>query len=251
MFLASSDAARSRGCFPGDSRVQIPGGTSVRMDELRAGDSVYSVDSNGNIVQDTILTFMDIRTDIVADEQASRHFVLLETESGHSLRLTRNHLIHASKKESVIYSSPSVHSSTAIFAGNVKKGDYVYVLDSSEIVASNGTVRPTKVINVDVVVATSGAYAPLTNEGTILIQGTMASCYAVFENDYIAHLVMTPARVYHKAQNWVFSRLTPQNSTISTNFGVNQFGTEGIMPYADFLYRVAQKFIPEPWFWGD
>jgi len=220
------------------------------MDQLRAGDSVYSVDSNGDIVPDTILTFMDVRFDVIAGKQASRHFVSIETESGHLLRLTRNHLVHSWKRGSVTFnSSPTVATSTAIFAGKVQKGDYVFVSDLMAELPSNTTVRPTKVLKVDHVVTTSGAYAPLTNGGTILVEGTMTSCYAVFENDYLAHLIMAPARVYYKVQSWV--SLTEQN--YSTYYGMEEdkYETEGVMLYADLLFRIANKFIPEPWFWGD
>ena len=244
-FLGSAGDGRSRGCFPGESKVSIPGGRSIRMDELRPGDSVYSVNSNGRIVPDTVLAFMDIRSDIFMERQASRHFVSISTITGHSLRLTRNHMVYTSKRQ--IKSSPSIHASSAIFAANVQKGDYIFIAENSTRSLSDATVRPAEVAKVEHIEATSGAYAPLTDGGTILVDGAMASCYAVFESDKLAHLALAPARAYHKVQIWISSFAAKRNSTKDRKFSEK----EGIMPYANFLYIIANRFIPEPWFWGD
>ena len=50
------------GCFPGDSLVPIPGGSVLRLDHLRPGDEVYSVDPDGNIVPDKILSFLHVQS---------------------------------------------------------------------------------------------------------------------------------------------------------------------------------------------
>ena len=246
---------RGEGCFPGESHVRIPGGESVRMDQLTPGTPVLSVDSNGKLIEDTILTFMDVSSDIYSGKQAARSFVSISTESGENLHLTRNHLVYTSKKEifqNLTSSSQSVRSSSAVFAGNVQVGDYVFVTN----LACTATVRPIKVKKVEQVAMTSGAYAPLTSQGTILVSGTMASCYAVIENDFLAHFVMTPVRKFYQLQHWLTSdsdwtkaTITQQNS--SDHFEVTTRNSEGISCYANFLYKVAYMIIPEPWFWGD
>ena len=39
----------------------------------------------------------------------------------------------------------------------------------------------------------AGAFVPLTAEGTIVVDGVLASCYASFDHDW-AHLLTTPIR---------------------------------------------------------
>ena len=40
---------------------------------------------------------------------------------------------------------------------------------------------------------TSGAYVPLVNEGNIVVDGVLASCYGSFNHD-VAHIIMAPMR---------------------------------------------------------
>ena len=42
-------------------------------------------------------------------------------------------------------------------------------------------------------ISTSGAYAPLTTEGNILVDGILASCYASSHHD-LGHLALAPIR---------------------------------------------------------
>ena len=48
-----------------------------------------------------------------------------------------------------------------------------------------------------------GVYNPLTMEGTIIIDGLVASCYASFDHD-LAHLVMTPVQWFPGMIQWIF-----------------------------------------------
>ena len=50
-----------------------------------------------------------------------------------------------------------------------------------------------------------GAYVPLTEEGTIIVDGILASCYATFNHD-LAHLVMTPMQWFPSITEWIFGQ---------------------------------------------
>ena len=223
------------------------------MDHLKPGDKVFSVDPKGLIVQDKILGFMDIRRDIYSGKQASRGFISIATETGHIVRLTQNHLIYTTKlsfggNSTASNTVPSISESTVIFAGNVKKGDHIFVNEPS-----NASVRPSKVINVDHVAMTSGAYAPLTRQGTILVEGTVTSCYAVIESHSIAHAVITPLRYYYMLRDWISygtysENLDPNNRNVSQD---HDSSTEGVLPYTKFLYKIGFNLLPSSIFWGE
>ena len=48
-----------------------------------------------------------------------------------------------------------------------------------------------------------GAYVPLTNEGNIMVDGVLASCYA-FEHHDLAHFGMAPLRWFPEVTGWIF-----------------------------------------------
>ena len=48
-----------------------------------------------------------------------------------------------------------------------------------------------------------GAYVPLTMEGTIVVDGVLASCYPSAQHD-LAHIVMAPIRWFPKIFEWIF-----------------------------------------------
>ena len=50
-----------------------------------------------------------------------------------------------------------------------------------------------------------GAYVPLTNEGNIMVDGVLASCYASFDHD-LAHLVMSPMQWFPTSMEWIFGQ---------------------------------------------
>ena len=48
-----------------------------------------------------------------------------------------------------------------------------------------------------------GAYVPLTTEGTIMIDGILASCYTDFPHD-LAHLAVKPMQKFTEIIEWIF-----------------------------------------------
>ena len=49
----------------------------------------------------------------------------------------------------------------------------------------------------------TGAYVPLTEDGNILVDGVLASCYASFDHD-LSHFAMTPMQRYPEIIKWAF-----------------------------------------------
>ena len=50
----------------------------------------------------------------------------------------------------------------------------------------------------------SGAYSPLTKEGTIIVDGVLSSCYAHSPDHDVAHFVLTPLRWFPDIIHWIF-----------------------------------------------
>ena len=49
----------------------------------------------------------------------------------------------------------------------------------------------------------TGAYAPLTTEGRIIVDGVLVSCYAECPHD-LAHLTQKPMLKYAEVIEWIF-----------------------------------------------
>ena len=53
-----------------------------------------------------------------------------------------------------------------------------------------------------VLIIVAGAFVPLTEDGTIMMDGVVASCYASFDHD-LAHIAMTPMRWWSEIIEWI------------------------------------------------
>ena len=93
--------------------------------------------------------------------------------------------------------------SKAVFASNIKTGDYIFVL------SSNMSMVPERVDTVTSV-SMRGAYAPLTAEGTIVVNNVATSCYAVIENHNLAHTAFAPLRYLYSWLPGIFLPPTEQ-----------------------------------------
>ena len=51
----------------------------------------------------------------------------------------------------------------------------------------------------------TGAYVPLTNEGTIVVDGILASCYASLDHD-LAHFALTPMKWFPNSIESIFGQ---------------------------------------------
>ena len=52
-----------------------------------------------------------------------------------------------------------------------------------------------------------GAHMPLTNDGNIVVDGILASCYADSDHDF-AHFAMTPVQWIPEVMDWIFGEDT-------------------------------------------
>ena len=74
---------------------------------------------------------------------------------------------------------------------------------SSENISQNNTIFDIIIPGPSLLFCPPGAYVPLTMEGTVLVDGVLASCYASFDH-HLAHIAMTPIRWFPGVMEWIF-----------------------------------------------
>nr|XP_020635383.1 sonic hedgehog protein [Pogona vitticeps] len=177
----NSVAAKSGGCFPGTAWVNLEQGGTKLVKDLHPGDRVLAADTEGHLLYSEFLAFLD-------QEEARMHklFYVIETRRPQTrLLLTAAHLLFVAPPQNRSQPQP-------IFASRVRPGHRVYVLGQG-----GQTLLEAAVHRVSLQEEASGAYAPLTAQGTILINQVLASCYAVIEEHSWAHWAFAPFRVAH------------------------------------------------------
>ena len=118
------------------------------MKDLQVGDSVLTMSSDGRPVFSEVTMMMHKDpTRFVED------FVKIETSFGKSITLSPYHLIQTSE-------------SGYVFSKDVKINQTLHTYDDSE-----DTFQLSQVRNMSYNAAGIGIYAPLTNEGTIIVNG--------------------------------------------------------------------------------
>lgn len=185
----NSVAAKSGGCFPGSSTVSLQDGSRKPVKDLRPGDRVLAADHQGNSVYTDFIMFLD------QDSSTRRLFYVIETESGQKISLTAAHLLfvrpgNSTEEEKEDEEEEEVGMS-AVFASQVQPGQRVLVFDPTR----NRLVPVcVKRIYTDM---QEGSYAPVTVQGTVVVDRVLASCYAVIEDHELAHWALAPVRFTH------------------------------------------------------
>ncbi|XP_063070408.1 indian hedgehog B protein-like [Engraulis encrasicolus] len=224
-----SVAAKTGGCFPADALVTLEGGATRAMRDLRPGDRVLASsgsDGSGELVFSEVVTFLD------RQPHAKKSFYTLRTTGGANLTLTAAHLLFVTDcsrpsalreafasdvrpGQCVLTTTTSSSSTAAWHKPDRENEEEEEEQEDGESSPGRGRVvvlgerrqrrppllsphRPhlTRVTWVEVREAT-GAFAPLTQHGTLVVDGVLASCYAVVDQQWLAHWALTPLRLLH------------------------------------------------------
>lgn len=196
------------------------------MSDLTVGDRVLALDLDTNtLVYSNVILFMHLARDVTAV------FTHAHTANGHSVTLTASHLLYVTKNDS---------TDVIMFADTLKPNDFLLTVPSPDV----GT-QSSDVTNVTSVVR-RGLYAPVTQHGTIVVDGVVTSCYALIDSHVIAHAVFAPIRWY-----WTLTSLLSADQSAAS---VEKVGHHDLWPrqsdldlhwYAQALYTVGYWLVPE------
>lgn len=180
----------------------------IKIADIKLGEHVLSQDLDGTLTFTEVLAFLD-----KGDDMAT--FTQVTTRSGNQIMLTPDHLIH-------------VHGQSPKFASDLVVGDKLMVI-------SDFTMKPDLIVTIDLV-QEKGFISPLTETGTILVNGILASCYAVAGSHDEAHIAMAPLRLYSKAK-----KLGQYLGLLAQD---DQDPPMGIHPYGAALLSIIQNLAP-------
>ncbi|KAL6473343.1 hypothetical protein MHYP_G00169040 [Metynnis hypsauchen] len=208
-------------CFPGRATVFTSEGNRKSMSELRVGDRVLALDAHGELVFSEVILWLDRRPSAV------ELYVLLTTEDySEPLSLSADHVtfIALSNRTAATFSTM-----IPVFAKDLQPGHLIHRYDPA-----TGSLVARRVTNVQET-KDLGAYAPLTVEGNLIVDGHLVSCYALQCRQYLAHLPFAPYRFLHTLRSYIplFENVFPVQQ---------EQEDEGMHWYARAWYQVGQWF---------
>lgn len=164
--------------------VTLEDGSHKPIADLRPGERVLaSVGGEGELAYSEVLTFLD------RDPGTWRLFYSLHMQAGARLSLTAAHLVFVSEGNCSEGAVPERGALRTVYASDARPGQCV-------LVAEGGKARLSRITRVGVRKG-RGVFAPLTQQGTLVVDGVLASCYAVVEQHSLAHWAFLPLRLVH------------------------------------------------------
>jgi len=152
------------GCFPGSSQVKLATGDSLAMADLKTGDSIMTI-VDGELTSTEVLGFL-------FKKHGSGAYLTIHTEDGGKVSISGTHVMFVNNYEDVM-------------AENVNIGDMVIIKDGNNVTKS-------RVVKIEAE-EQEGAYVPLTEQGTLLVDGVLCSSFANVPHD-IAQFLAAPLR---------------------------------------------------------
>lgn len=220
------------GCFPETSWVRTAYGEKMRLDQLDIGDEILCIDQNGQFTLSPVIAFLH------RSPNEKKTFIQIETDSGHTLSITPKHLIFVPEDKHINDLDQSGSSGiVAQMAREVQIGQDILIQDNAK------QFRSAKVVQINVVIE-RGLYAPLTEEGTVIVNDILASSYSHVNSHYIAHAAFLPMRLFYNLRSHYSTghanRLSPP-----THSEVNEKTGDGIHWYARLLVYFGNRFLDD------
>jgi len=179
-----SGPKKKKGCFHGADQVQTKEYGTISMSELSQKRDAHVLTRN----DDGQLEYSPVRYWLHSQPETSMKFFTLQTESGHKLSITSEHLIYETDCRG--------GDGHAIYAKNVQIGRCLYVNDEGKLKETRVVEKGQEKMN--------GIYSPITTTGSIVVNDVLASCYNYYENESLQKFVYQYVIGFQDTlQNWL------------------------------------------------
>jgi hypothetical protein len=152
-------------CFSQDSQVETQERGMVSIGEIHPGEHVKAYD-----LETSSVIFSKFVSYSHEEAETLTRYVSIQTASKRHLKISEFHLI--------VKVNPSAETEF-VYASELKLNDILLDAD----------LNMDAIVSLDVVYD-KGAYAPMTEAGTIIVNNVVASCYANFRSHNFAHFAM-------------------------------------------------------------
>ncbi|ELU16390.1 hypothetical protein CAPTEDRAFT_213608 [Capitella teleta] len=190
-------------CFPAEATVKRLNGDVITMKDLQIGDKIMTVNDGGTPMPTEVISFLHYEPDVTGV------YTQVTTELGNVISLSGSHLIYASSCNQSNNRQPR-------YSSTLKVGEHIFTSQDSPL-------QSEKIVRIRTRLE-KGAYVPLTESGTLLVDDALVSCYASFDHD-IAHLAMTPLRWFP----WLLNG--------------SQY-IQGVLPYVYYMKLLGRTLLP-------
>jgi len=176
-------------------------GHSIAMNELRVGDMIKVYDlASGEYRFSPVLGFLHVERD------REQEYLLMKLQNQASITMSGDHLLFVNETKIPIRAKSAIVGRDTVWYDNA----LVLITDR-------------------VLVKKHGVFNVLTYEGTIVVDGVLASNYAsdIYSHE-VQHQVLSPFRLF-SAYVYLFNR--------------GQLPENGVLPYASFLQQLESILI--------
>ncbi|XP_032417682.1 desert hedgehog protein [Xiphophorus hellerii] len=201
-----SEAVERGGCFPGWARVTVAGGRQKTLSSLASGDRILALSGTGQVVYSQVLLFLH------RDQESRSVFLSLEADGGNRLVVTPHHLVFLDPD-----CGHDANEYRAEFASRARVGDCVL------IGTPGGQTETSRIVSVSLTESV-GVFAPLTEAGTLFVDGVLVSSYALLEDHDLAHWAFGPLRLLHSLNHFFGGEDVKGKQKAGTK-SATQFGT--------------------------
>jgi len=165
----------SDGCFHGSSIVQTLHNGPMTIEQL----AKYPNERVLTATRDDKFIFSPIKYWLHANPSMEHDYLEIRTENNAlTLSITPEHLMYTLANETTDH-----HFRKVIQARELKVGDIVVVHTlGAQLLAS----RVQRIVKTE----KTGIYAPVTADGSIIVNNVLASSYAIFKNEYLQELFL-------------------------------------------------------------
>lgn len=165
------------------------------MKDLQIGERILDADGNYSPV---LMFFVHQKQGLIVE------YLQISTDES-TLEITPTHLLLMRHQDE---SNPPRY----LQAQRLRVGDSIFSI--------NETMKEMKVIEIIRNIKRNDAFAPLTESGTLVVDNTIASCYAQYESHWLIHWILFPLR-------WWYS--------IKQQTMINSFEHIELHPYINFF----------------